>query len=222
MLFQFRVPFLTWNDLLCHRSGHHWKVLFIAMYKVEFPKAYEWHWKPSLCNRGILRLAVTYQVTQAFWLCKQNSEEVSWHCTFKSSTNLPPQHLMHLSVLPRVIRSTINSVPQWTCLQCIPFITASSQSNKKCPLRPYFQSLYLKVFLNLVVCPLVYLESVSTPSGLRSLWTLSSESKCLGSARNIIKLVRWKLWAAFEEKHKVYWSHASLHVLLGLMQTDRR
>lgn len=89
MLFQFRVPLVTWNDLLFYPSGHHWRVLFTGIYKVEFPKASEWHWKQSLCNRGNLCLAVTYQVTQSFWLCKQNLQEVSWHCTFKKQKKKP-------------------------------------------------------------------------------------------------------------------------------------
>lgn len=84
VLFQFRVPLVTWNYLLFYPSGHHWRVLFTGIHKVEFPKASVWHWKQSLCNRGNLCLAVTYQVTQSFWLCKQKSQEVSWHCTFKS------------------------------------------------------------------------------------------------------------------------------------------
>lgn len=84
MLFQFRVPLVTWNYLLFYPSCHHWRVLFTGIHKVEFPKASEWHWKQSPCNRGNLCLAVTYQVTQPFWLCKQKSQEVSWHCTFKS------------------------------------------------------------------------------------------------------------------------------------------
>lgn len=83
MLFQFGVPLVRLNYLLFDPSGHHWRVLFTGIHRVEFPKASEWHWKQSLRNQGNLCLAVTL-VTQSFWLCKQKLQEVSWHCTFKS------------------------------------------------------------------------------------------------------------------------------------------
>lgn len=54
---------------------------FTRIYKAAFPIV--WHWKQSLCNQKNMCLAVTYQVTQSFWLCKQKPQEVSWHCTFK-------------------------------------------------------------------------------------------------------------------------------------------
>lgn len=188
-------------------SGHHWRVLFTGINKVEFPKASEWHWKQSLCNRGSLRLAVTYQVTQSFWLCKQKSQEVSWHCTFKSrkyiykktfntkisfhntsciSLCFPVSYAPPLIVFPceNVYSASHSSQPPHTQIK-MPFTTLFSVSG------------FLKVLLILTVCPTVPLESLFTPLGLRSLWTFGSESKCLGIAESIIKLVRWNLWAEY-------------------------
>ena len=196
-MFQFRVPPVILNDLLFYPSGHHWGVLLTGILQ-GFAEASDWHRKQSLCNRANLCLAVTYQVTQSFWFCKQKLQDVSWHCTFKRRKKKKPSTQKSPSTTPPalfcIICATINRIPQWKCLQCIPFITASSKSHKKCPLRPYFQSLDLKVLLILVACPLVPLESIPTPLGLRRLWILGSESKRLGTARNTIKLARWNLW----------------------------
>lgn len=86
---------LTRNDLLFIPRVITGESCLQRYTRLSFQKASEWHWKQSLCNRGSLCLAVTYQVTQSFWLCKQKSREVSWHCTFKSrkkKKKTAPQH----------------------------------------------------------------------------------------------------------------------------------
>lgn len=97
----------------------------------------------------------------------------------------------------------------------------------KCPLRPYFQSRdFKKCFLILVVCPPVSQESLSSPLGLSSLWTLGSESKCSGTAWSIIKLARWNPWAEFKKKRKTKKQGLSVTGISvyagGWMKTDRR
>lgn len=52
--------------------------------RLSFPKASDWHWKLLPHGWGSRCLALTQQVTQSFWICKQKSQEASWHCTFKS------------------------------------------------------------------------------------------------------------------------------------------
>jgi len=107
------------------------------VYKVEFPKAPEWLWMKENESSRYATEGICALPWPSGWPSLSDSVSKShrkWADTAPSKAggkkNINTKNsLLHLSVLLRVIWTTINSVPLWKRLQCIPFITAPSQSD---------------------------------------------------------------------------------------------
>lgn len=121
-------------------------------------------------------------------------------------------------MLPSVICSTINSVPLWKCLQCIPFITASSHSNKNALYNLIFSLWVFKSAFDFDSLPYsssgvplyafgieISLDFWFREQMLRDCWEHNKVSE--------VKSLSWIL--KNKKKYKLYQSQASQHVQLG-------
>lgn len=140
------------------------------------------------------------RLTQSFWLCKQKSQEVSWHCTFKSrrkkNTSNTKISLHNTSCI--CLHFPVSYAPPLIEFPCENVYTASHSSQPphgviKMPFKALLSvSGFTSAFEFDRLPSGVSLESLSIPLGLRSLWTEFREQMLRDCKEH--KLVRWNLW----------------------------
>lgn len=128
------------------------------------------------------------------------SQDESWHCTFTSREkspqhkNLPPQHLMHLSVLLRVTSSTVNSVPMWN-VYTASHLSQPPRSLIKMPFKALFWVCGFKSAFDFGGLPSGFSGVLPGSFGTEISLDFGFREQMLRECLEHNKVVRWCLWA---------------------------
>lgn len=204
VLFQFRVSLVTWNYLLFYPLGSSLESFVYRDVQGWVSKSVRMALKSSrYATEGLCALLWPTEWPSLSGSVSKNHRK--WADTAPSKGRKKKKNFNTKISLHNTSRISlcflVSYAPPLIPFPCENVYSASHSSQPphsliKMPFKAlfFFQPPdFLKVLLILIVCPPVSLESLSTPLGLRSLWTWGSESKCLGTAWSIIKLGRWNL-----------------------------